>query len=111
MGRIRAKDLERVGAAGRVEPLAAAINVPPAFEMNALGVFAHKEVVLKIAIGRRGAFAFKMRLTACVQVSFVGIDAAIGAMQDQHGQASIWGVFRARARKLKADALLRPPRS
>ena len=41
------EDLQRHGAARGVEPLAAAVGVPPALEMDALGVVAQEEIGLE----------------------------------------------------------------
>ena len=84
LGRVGAEDLQRQGIAGRVEPLAAAINMPPAFEMHAPGVFLGEKIAVEIVVGGAGAVAGEMRLTALVEFGFLGGDAAAGAGEDQH---------------------------
>src|SRR6056297_3020208 len=62
-----AVDLQRHRIARRVEPLAAAIVVPPPLEMHALGVFLGEHIGVKLVIRRAGAMALEMRLAALME--------------------------------------------
>ena len=84
--RIGAENPERGGAAGGEKPLAAAIGMAPAFEVDAAGVLALEEVAFELLRGRAWAEALQMRLATGLKLGLVTVDAAIGAGQDQHGQ-------------------------
>ena len=77
---VGSEDLKRGCAACREEPFAAAVDVPPAFEMHAFGVVAHEEIGFEIFIRSPRSEAFEMRLTAAVQIGFIDIHAAIRAV-------------------------------
>lgn len=84
LGRVGAVDFQRQGIAGGDEPLAAAIDMAPAFEMRALGVFLCEEVAVELVVGGVGAGADEMRLAALMKLGLLGGDAAAGAGEDQH---------------------------
>ena len=85
MRRIGSEHLQRRGIAGGEEPLPAAIDMPPALEMHALGVLPREHVGLELLVGGTGTVAFQMRLVAGGELGFLGGDAAVGAGQGQHG--------------------------
>ena len=80
LGAVAAENLECHCAAGHVEPLAAAVLVPPAFKVNAFGVFAHEEVAFEFVIRGAGAKAFQVRFAVGVEFGFLGSDAAVRAV-------------------------------
>src|SRR6056297_1944817 len=84
LGAVGAKHLKRDRAARGMKPLAAAVIVPPAFEMDAFGVHLFKQVAVEVILGRSGAKARDMRLATAVEFGFFRGHAAAGAGQDQH---------------------------
>ncbi len=60
-----------------MKPLAAAINMAPALEHHAFGVFALEHIGGEISIRTIARVALQMGLAATVKLGFLGLDAAI----------------------------------
>ncbi len=93
LGRVGSEHFKRLGAARRMEPFSAAIDVAPALKMHAARVLAVEEIALEIIVGGAGAVAHQMGFALAVQLGFVGVYAAIGTGQNQHDCAFVNAAF------------------
>ena len=85
MRNIGSEHFQRDGVAGGVEPFAAAVGMAPALEMHTHWVASMEQICFKISILRADCGTDQMGLATGFKLGFIGVDAAIGAVQDQHG--------------------------